>query len=55
MQDFQNFILHNCILIFHTEHVYFKFQATNFKNKEVTANPKLQILKKKRFFKNPKP
>ena len=40
MLDFQNFVLHNCILIFDTEHVYLKLQVTNFNNEEVTANPK---------------
>ena len=39
MQDFRNFVLHNCILYFNTEQVYLKLQVTNVKNKEVTANP----------------
>ena len=42
MQDFLNFIQHNCILIFDTEQVYKKLQITNFKKKEVTAKPKSQ-------------
>ena len=27
MQDFRNLVLHNCILIFDAEHVYFKFKS----------------------------
>ena len=46
MQDFRNFVLHNHILIFDSEQVYFKPQVINFKNKEVTANPKPKTLKK---------
>ena len=48
MKDFRNFVLHN---------VYLKLQVTNLKNKEVTANPKPQTLKTKRFSKAlyPKP
>ena len=42
MHDFRNFFLHNCILIFDTVQVYLKLQATKFKNKEVTVNPKAQ-------------
>ena len=37
MKDFQNFILDNCIFVFDTEQVYLKLQASNLKNKEVTA------------------
>ena len=48
MQDFRNFLLHNCILNFDSGYVYLKLQVTNVKNKEVTANPKPQTL-------NPKP
>ena len=42
MQNIWNFVLHNCILIFDAEHVYFQPQVTDFKNKEVTVylNPK---------------
>ena len=36
MKDFWNFILHNCILLFHAEQVYLKLQVINLKNKEVT-------------------
>ena len=42
MQDFRNFILHSCILIFDAEQVYLKHQVRIFWNKEVTANPKPQ-------------
>ena len=38
MKDFWNFVLHNCILDFDAEQVYFKLQITNLKNKKVTAN-----------------
>ena len=55
MQDFRNFVLQNCILIFDAEQVYLKLQVTNVKNKEVTANPKPQALKKNWSFENPKP
>ena len=44
MQDFRNFVLHTCILNFDPEQVYFKLQVTNFKNKQVTANPNPQTL-----------
>ena len=52
MQDFRNFTftLHNCILVFDAENLYLN-QASNFKNKEVTANPKPQTLKKLVFLK----
>ena len=40
MKEFRNFVLDNCILVFDTEHVCLKLQATNFKNKEVTVYPK---------------
>ena len=40
MQNFRNFVLHNCIVIFDAEQVYLKVQITNFKNKEVTTNPR---------------
>ena len=43
----RNFVLHNYIFIFHAEHVHFKLQVINVKNKEVTANPKHHTLKKK--------
>ena len=46
MQDFQNFVLPDCIVIFDAEQVYLKLQVTNFKNMKVTANPKSQTLKK---------
>ena len=55
MQDFRNFVLHNCILICDAEPVYLKPQVTNVKNKEVIANPKPQTLKIELFFENPKP
>ena len=48
MQDFWNFVL----LDFDAEQVYLKLQVTNVRNKEVTANPKRQTLKKTRFFEN---
>ena len=47
MQDFRNFVLHNCILVFDSEQVYLKLQVTNVKNKEVTVSPKPQTLEKK--------
>ena len=53
MQDFRNFVLHNCILNFDTEQVYLK--VTNIKNKEGTANPKPQNLEKNRLSKTLKP
>ena len=55
MLDFWNFVLHNCIFNFGAEQVYLKL--LNVKNKEVTANPKLQILEKNQSFENlnPKP
>ena len=37
MKDFWNIYLDNCILVFDAEQVYLKLQATNLKNKEVTA------------------
>ena len=52
IQDFRNFVLHKCILNFDAEEVYFKLQVTNVKNKEVTANPKPQILDKNRSIEN---
>ena len=60
MKDFRNFVPHNCILVFDAEQVYLKLQVINLKNKEVTVNPKPQILKKKLVFRklyslNPKP
>ena len=55
MKDFRNFVLDNCILDFDAEQVYLKLQATNLKNKEVTVNPKPQILEKNWFFENPIP
>ena len=55
MKDFQNFVLHNCILVFDAEQVYLKLQVINLKNKEVTVNPKPQTLEKNWFFENPIP
>ena len=55
MKDFRNFVLDDCILDFDAEQVYLKPQATNLKNKEVTANPKPQTLEKNWFFENPLP
>ena len=46
MHNFLNFVLHNWILIFDAEQVYLKPQVINFKNKEVTANPETQTIKK---------
>ena len=40
MKDFRNFVLDNSILVFDTEQVFLKLQATNLKNKEVEVNPK---------------
>ena len=45
MQDFWNFVQPNRNLIF----VYLKLQVANFKNKEVTANPKPPNLEKKTY------
>ena len=53
MKYFRNFVLHNCILVFDTEQVYFKVQVIKLKNKEVTVYPKTQTLEKK--FENPIP
>ena len=53
LKDFRNFVLHNCILVFDTEQVYFKVQVIKLKNKEVTVYPKTQTLEKK--FENPIP
>ena len=50
VQEFRNFVLHNWILNFDAEQVYPKLQVTNVKNKEVTAKPKSQILKRSLFF-----
>ena len=50
MQDFWNLVLHNCILDFDVEQVYFKLQVTDIKNKEVTANPEPQTLEKNMSF-----
>ena len=55
MQDFRNFVLHNCNLILTAEQVYLKLQLTNVKEKEDTANPKHQTLEKIWSFENPKP
>ena len=38
IQDFWNFVLHNCIVIFESKQVYLGLEVTNFKIKEVTAN-----------------
>ena len=43
IQEFQNFVLHNCILIFDAEQVYLKPQVTKINNKEVAANPTTQM------------
>ena len=53
MKNSWNFIQFNCIIVFDAEQVYLALQATNLKNKEVTAweNPKSQILKKVGFSK----
>ena len=32
MKDFRNFVIDNCILVFDTEQVYLKLEATNLKN-----------------------
>ena len=47
MQDCENFVIHNCLVIFDTEQNYLKLLVTYFKNKEVTTSPKPQTLKKK--------
>ena len=44
MQDFWNFVVHNCIFNLDAEQIYFKLQVTNVKDKKGTANPKPQIL-----------
>ena len=46
MQDFRDFVLHNCILILDAEKVYLQLQVTNFKNKEVTAKPQTLVFRK---------
>ena len=57
MKDFRNSVLDNCILVFDAEQVYLKLQATNLKNKEVTAwvNLKPQTPEKNWFFEKPIP
>ena len=61
MQDFWNFVQHNCILniiaFSYAEQVYLNPQVTNVKNKEVTANPTPYTLEKIGLSKtlNPKP
>ena len=45
-QDHVSNLIIICSVIFDAEQVYLKLQATNFKIKEVTTNPKLQTLKK---------
>ena len=42
MQDFRNFVRDNSILNFDADQVYLKLQLANVKDKEVTANNKLQ-------------
>ena len=39
MLEFRDFVLNSCILIFNAEQVYLEPQVSDFKNKEVTANP----------------
>ena len=46
MQDFRNFVLHNCILNFDAEQLYLKLQITKVKYKEVIANPNPHTLEK---------
>ena len=55
MKDFWNLVLHDCVLIFDAEQVYFKLQVTNLKNKEVKVSPQPETLEKNRFFENPIP
>ena len=55
MKDFRNIVLCNCILVFDSGQVYLKLQVPNFKNKEVTVNPKPQTLEKNWVFENPIP
>ena len=57
MQEFRKLDLNICILNLDAKQLYFKSQATNFKNKKVTANPKPQTLKTIDFqvSENPKP
>ena len=45
-RDILEFDLHICVVTFDAEQVYAKLQITNFKNKEVTSNPKPQTLEK---------
>ena len=52
MNEFRDFVLHNCILVFDSEQVYLKLQVTNLKNKEAAVNPKPQTLEKKLIFEN---
>ena len=40
MQEFRNFVPHNCFLIYDAAQVYLKLKVNNLKKKEVTANPK---------------
>ena len=47
--EFWNFMVHNCIVNFDSVQVSLKLQVTNFKKREVTANPKPQILQKNPF------
>ena len=56
MQEFWNFDLHSCLVIFDAEQVWM-LQVTNFQNNQVTvtAKPKFQTLHKDWSFKNPKP
>ena len=57
IQNFRNFDLHTCVLIFDAEQVYLEPQVHNVKNKEVAANPEPQTLEKFDLSKNlnPKP
>ena len=50
MQDFRDFVLHNCILNFYSEQVYVKPQVSNFKNKEVTSKPQSPNPRKRNEF-----
>ena len=52
MQDFWNFVLYNCVVIFDADQVYLKIQVTKFKNKEV-SNPQIPNHKKEWSFENP--
>ena len=52
MQDFWNFVPHNCMVLLYVQQVYSN-QVTNFQNMEFTADT--QSLKKNKSFENTQP